>query len=233
MNYQDKYESHYQVFDETGPGGGDENKIGLLELEILKSLGLNSSSLLLDFGCGSGRLARKAIDFLESGLYVGSDISSTALKRLEESVKDSPKKYFTLHNDGINLVNLVDHFKYLKSPDIICLFSVVTHLEIEDAYKVLVELKKLMSPRTILVLSFLEFPSKISEKVFLEEAAINYEERYTRVRNIIHSKDFIKNLLLLAGYNDIQFIPGDQKFLIKSLNLSLDLGQSLVTCRVE
>lgn len=53
---------------------------GELQLEFLKSQGLTSKSLLLDVGCGTGRLARTAVPYLEPYRYFGYDISAGAIE---------------------------------------------------------------------------------------------------------------------------------------------------------
>lgn len=60
---------------------GDWDKYGDLSLDMLKRHGMQPSDHLLDFGCGTGRLARKAVRYLQTGQYVGVDISSSALRQ--------------------------------------------------------------------------------------------------------------------------------------------------------
>ncbi|MFC3227344.1 class I SAM-dependent methyltransferase [Marinibaculum pumilum] len=50
-----------------------------LQLQFLRAHGLTAGSSLLDIGCGTGRLARKAVPFLDPDRYTGVDISPAAL----------------------------------------------------------------------------------------------------------------------------------------------------------
>jgi len=61
-------------------GGGDNwEQHGQLQLAFLKSQGLLPPHDLLDVGCGTGRLARKAAPYLATGCYYGLDISLVAI----------------------------------------------------------------------------------------------------------------------------------------------------------
>ena len=52
---------------------------GKAQLDFLIARGLKPDNFLLDFGCGTGRLACKAIPYLNSHRYVGVDISQDAI----------------------------------------------------------------------------------------------------------------------------------------------------------
>jgi cyclopropane fatty-acyl-phospholipid synthase-like methyltransferase len=70
----------------TGPqaavGSGPDNwdLHGDLQLAFLKSQGLKPTHRLLEVGCGTGRLARKVVPYLEPAHYTGVDISLGALQ---------------------------------------------------------------------------------------------------------------------------------------------------------
>ncbi len=46
----------------------------------LLSLGIGPDDLVVDFGCGTSRIGRLLIDFLEPGRYVGMDIDGRTLE---------------------------------------------------------------------------------------------------------------------------------------------------------
>jgi len=59
--------------------GGMWEEIGDLQIDYLKSQGLKPQNTLLDIGCGSLRLGVRAVEFLNSGNYWGTDISPALL----------------------------------------------------------------------------------------------------------------------------------------------------------
>lgn len=62
--------------------GADEHNWdshGELQRDFLISQGLRPTHSLLDIGCGTGRLARKVVPYLDPGGYVGVDISIHAI----------------------------------------------------------------------------------------------------------------------------------------------------------
>jgi SAM-dependent methyltransferase len=59
--------------------GGRWEKIGALQLQFLRSQGLQPEHFLLDVGCGSLRAGTKFIDYLDSGRYFGIDSDAKVL----------------------------------------------------------------------------------------------------------------------------------------------------------
>lgn len=55
--------------------GGLWEELGTLQLEFLKSQGLQPEHRMLDIGCGALRLGVKAVDYLHPGHYFGADLS--------------------------------------------------------------------------------------------------------------------------------------------------------------
>jgi SAM-dependent methyltransferase len=59
--------------------GGDWEFYGAVQRDFLIAQGLRPEDRLLDFGCGTGRLARAIVPCLNAGNYTGIDISAEAL----------------------------------------------------------------------------------------------------------------------------------------------------------
>lgn len=87
-NYITAYAQHTDLrVRRDGPAraiGGEWETHGPLQLEFLRARGLQPSSRLLDLGCGTGRLTRHAVPFLDPGHYTGIDISQAALAHARE-----------------------------------------------------------------------------------------------------------------------------------------------------
>lgn len=65
-------------------GAGDNWEThGNLQRDFLISQGLQPEHRLLEIGCGTGRLARKAAPYLNAGGYVGVDIAPAAIRCAE------------------------------------------------------------------------------------------------------------------------------------------------------
>lgn len=64
-------------------GEHDWERHGVLQSEFLKSVGLRPQDWLLDIGCGTGRLARKIVPFLNARHYTGFDLSTKAIAAAE------------------------------------------------------------------------------------------------------------------------------------------------------
>ena len=59
--------------------GGMWDEVGELQMSFLQSQGLRPEDVLLDIGCGSLRLGVRAVEFLETGNYWGTDLNSALL----------------------------------------------------------------------------------------------------------------------------------------------------------
>lgn len=70
-------------------GGGDNwEEHGNLQFDFLRLRGLRCSHRFLDIGCGTGRLARKIVPYLNGGHYTGLDISHDALRAAAQLAED-------------------------------------------------------------------------------------------------------------------------------------------------
>jgi SAM-dependent methyltransferase len=72
--------------------GGLWDELGHLQLDFLKSRGLAPSHRLLDVGCGSLRLGRLAVDYLEPGHYFGIDLSDALIQAGYERELSGPQR---------------------------------------------------------------------------------------------------------------------------------------------
>jgi ubiquinone/menaquinone biosynthesis C-methylase UbiE len=129
--------------------GGNWDAIGRLERDLLVYAGLKPSHVVLDVGCGSGRLAFALRDYLTDGSYIGTDVVPRLLayasSRLPEPMwRFVPASGYTLPVDP-------------GTVDAVTFFSVFTHLLHEETYRYLEAAAAALRPGGMIVFSFLEF----------------------------------------------------------------------------
>ena len=128
--------------------GGNFDEVGYLEKCLLIQHGLKSDSDLIDVGCGSGRLLSQ-LEQDDVSTYMGTDISPELLEHSQQFLKH---KQWTL--------KLVDgcHIPADDSCcDMVCMFSVITHLLHQESYLYFKEASRVLRRGGKLVVSFLEF----------------------------------------------------------------------------
>lgn len=128
--------------------GGEFKAMGILMRELLIQAGLQKNHYLVDVGCGSGRLANPLSEYL-SGKYLGIDVVPDLVNYAGKLV-NRPDWRFEV-TEGIAIPEK-DH-----QADMICFFSVFTHLLHEQSYRYLQEAKRVLKPSGKIVFSFLEF----------------------------------------------------------------------------
>jgi ubiquinone/menaquinone biosynthesis C-methylase UbiE len=142
--------------------GGDYERIGEVEFALLRHFGLREGSALVDFGCGSGRLAAAVgrgplhID------YQGFDIDQ---RLLDYAKSRSPSHFrFTL-NRALTLPMPA------AAADFACAFSVFTHLTHAETYLYLQDLHRILRPDGMVLFSFLEFAEPSHWPIFADTVA--------------------------------------------------------------
>ena len=128
--------------------GGEFEAMGLLELETLKYFGLREDAYLVDVGCGSGRLAAPLSRYLK-GRYLGVDIVPELIEHARR-LAGRPDWRFAL-GDGLSIPERDE------VADMVCFFSVFTHLLHEQSYVYLREAARVLKPDGTIVFSFLDF----------------------------------------------------------------------------
>ncbi len=109
--------------------GGEWEAHGVLQRDFLIDHGLKPEHKMLDLGCGTGRLARKLVPYLDVGNYVGADISPLALAHAKslsvtESWADRVPGFVQIDTADGTLNGLKSHGPF----EFIWAHSVFTHL---------------------------------------------------------------------------------------------------------
>jgi SAM-dependent methyltransferase len=128
--------------------GGEYSAVGKLEHFLLRSLGLADGHLVVDVGCGSGRLATQLAP--HRGIrYLGCDVVDALICQASRVTRRGDWTFVC--TDGSRI----------PSPagvaDFVCFFSVFTHIVHEDIFRYFNDAHRVLQPGGLLVFSFLEF----------------------------------------------------------------------------
>jgi ubiquinone/menaquinone biosynthesis C-methylase UbiE len=177
--------------------GGDFERTGKTEAAIVRHLGLRDGMSLIDLGCGSGRLAWALGQTMRLD-YLGIDIVQALL---DYAATRSPRTYRFVLNRTLDIPARD------ASADMVCAFSVFTHLLHAESYLYMQDIKRVLRPGGRLVFSFLEFADPAHWVVF--DGTVNA----TRASSLPHLNQFIeRNAIDLwaqkLGYERETFIDG-------------------------
>jgi SAM-dependent methyltransferase len=137
------YEQAYAAADLTrdywavvGPASAEEFRLlGRSKVEMLKNLGLDARSRVLDVGCGTGSLAEALLDVLgDEGVYHGTDLSEKAVEFCRQRY---PRPNFHFTRNEMTAVPVQGQF------DFVVFFSVFTHTYLPETRLLLAEAARL------------------------------------------------------------------------------------------
>ena len=182
MNYVNRYYDKDRTLKGIQEGrhrqlvGGLWDQIGGLQLDALKSLGLQPSHTVLDIGCGSLRLGARLVDFLEPSNYFGTDLSSElmdagyAVELSDEARRKLPRQQLIQHD-------ISNPIPFRRSFDYIVAFSLFTHLPISVFESALSSIAKVMEERSVFLSSFFisgdDFPPQMNQL----DGVVSYADR--------------------------------------------------------
>src|SRR5690349_14009653 len=133
--------------------------------DILLTAGLSDSQYLIDVGCGCGRLAHT----LTVERYLGTHVVPELLQHARV-LCPNPRWRLELV-DGTTIP------ERSGVADMVCFFSVLTHLLHEDSYCYLREAQRVLRPGGKVVFSFLEFRAETHWAVFESMVQARAEKR--------------------------------------------------------
>lgn len=227
-SYERMCESHARAShnDEFAIGPGNFEFIGRAELDLLIEEGLRPTQTLVDLGCGIGRLAIHAIPYLDGGHYIGIDISDTFLAAVRQRLADltaASRCRVQWMKQSTDDFALSDH-----SVDMICAFSVFTHLEHEDGFRYLKSALRIVKPGGKFVFSCLPIELPAAQKIFRTEASMNLAARWERLRNVVTSVELMTGIATMAGWTIERWRRGDEANIPRPDGSMTTFGQS--TC---
>ena len=178
--------------------GGEFLAVGRLEYHLLRSLGLADGHLVVDVGCGSGRLACQLAPF--PGLdYIGCDVVP-ALVDYATRLSQRPDWRFAV-TDGIG-IPCPD-----AAADYLCFFSVFTHLLHESTFKYFQESARCLKPGGQLVFSFIEFRIPCHWDIF--QSSLDHTEAGRHLNQFI-DRDAIQEWSAHAKLEVVSIHDGDK-----------------------
>lgn len=195
--------------------GGDFEAIGAMQREILRHYGLQPDSSVVDVGCGVGRTARALEGYL-TGPYLGTESNPTFLRSARRTVR-SPN--FTFSRVRGLTIPAPD-----ASVDIVCFFSVLTHLLHEQSYLYLREARRVLKPGGRIVFSFLEFACPTHWTAF--EATIADEQgSQSHPLNVFVERDAIRAWAQHLDLAIVDVRSGTERFVPLEQPVTLDRGE--------
>jgi 2-polyprenyl-3-methyl-5-hydroxy-6-metoxy-1,4-benzoquinol methylase len=138
--------------------GGEFDAVGKLEYHLLRSLGLRNGDLVIDVGCGSGRLAQQLASD-KSIRYVGTDVVPRLLETARTATGRNDWEFHLVEGIRIPCPDNV--------ADFVTFFSVLTHTTHVESFKYLQEGARCLKPGGCVIVSFLEFRIPCHWETFL------------------------------------------------------------------
>src|SRR6185312_2698469 len=190
------YNEFYRKFDlETDPWTvvvcHQENEKTNYEhkLRILQQFGLQKNSTLLDVGCGTGLFIKSLENYLQSPQqqFVGVDLA-------DDAIKYCMKKYpgYTFYTCGMTKLPILN-----KKFDMICLFSVFTHMYPEEILEYLKDMKNYLNENGCIVASIIE----------------SVDKKFNGDRNKAEiNKQYFMEIVKSSGYDKIVQLESDEYY---------------------
>ncbi len=196
--------------------GGYFDEFSQLMLKILVEAGLQPEHYLIDIGCGSGRLTKSVAPYL-TGRYLGTDVVPALLTNARKFAK--PGWRF----EEVSSVAIPEHDGVA---DVVCFFSVLTHLLHEDSFRYLREAKRVLKLGGRIVFSFLEFRVYATRTVF-REMVVRRDTGRERVMDQFVSRDAIEAWADELNLDIVKIAGGDENQIAEDGSGIYSLGQSV------
>ena len=186
--------------------GGQWEEIGIKLSKFVQSQGVSTGMDVLDFGCGSGRLAYALAQDVDLKSYVGLDVVQELLTYAEQKC---PKHYKFVLNNSLSIPLKDSQFDFALG------FSIFTHLLQTEIMLYSKEIFDLLKPGGIFIYSFLEFEYHwdIFERDYITH------EKYSRPYPVLN---------IFLNRNQIEIMASKCGFFVEKFIEPQILGQSVV-----
>lgn len=181
-------------------GGGNPHRIGYLERAILIRHGLKEGQMIVDVGCGMGRLARYLQDLQVD--YLGIDIVPEILEEARTIIgRNESFRFELVKGFEIPLPDTEAHF--------VTMFSLATHLLDIETYSYMAEAKRVLRNGGHLILSFLDYSLPYFQEMF--ERLFQEQHGREDLLSFIQ-KDTLRFFGESLGYSVVEFIDSGSAF---------------------
>jgi SAM-dependent methyltransferase len=178
--------------------GGEEGAGDLLMVHLDRH-GLRDGHYLIDVGCGSGQLSRRAAR-LPALRYLGLDVVPELLAHAKET-SGRPDFRFQ-HVDGLYIPEADDR------ADFVCFFSVVTHLLYEESLVYLAQARRVLKPGGLLLFSFLDVADPYARKLLLNMVRHVQDKTPIPHLNSFMSRADVPLWARMLGMEVVEVLPG-------------------------
>lgn len=196
--------------------GGDYERIGDIASDIVVQAGARDGMALLDFGCGSGRVASALSRKVKLERFLGTDVVQALL---DYAKTKTPGHYVYKRETGLRFPAEDGAF------DMAYAFSVFTHLLQTECYIYLLDMHRVLKPGGLAVISFLELSAPLHWRIF-ETSAMGVKDGVSS-----HLDTFIERAQFdawtdHAGFDVVRYIDG-----ANAVSGNRALGQSVAIFR--
>jgi 2-polyprenyl-3-methyl-5-hydroxy-6-metoxy-1,4-benzoquinol methylase len=198
-------------------GGGDRIDpaiVGYMEEEAIRRHRSLDGAYVIDVGCGIGRLTKY---LMTAGIarYLGTDILPEILEQARALTPGQEEFQFRIVRDFT--IPEAD-----GQADIVCGFSLITHLLDEEVFLYFRETARVLKPNGIAVFSYLDFKHPIHQRQFL-----SYVDVHKVKRDLLKlfERDTLCKFADMVGMRVIESIDGGKPFPASGKRTMLSNGQ--------
>ena len=182
---------------------------GRQDVEMLEAAGLQSGWRLVDFGCGPGRIAIALIDAGWKGSYLGIEVKSRHVDWATREITSRFPDYRFIKVDAPNARYNPSGLSprtlpvQSNSADMICAFSVFSHMLGVDTAAYLGEFRRALTPEGRVLATFFtadDVPDETENPYWLGDWT-------GRLHCVLYSTDYLARLITEAGLTITARIP--------------------------